>query len=76
MKWAKVLFGLMVFVLAIACPQQLVSLFLSMAGLSWLEGTWVSQILSNIVAGSAFTAGLSWLVSGLKSIARGGSREG
>ena len=72
MSWSKALFGLMVFILSITCPQQLVALLFEALGVAWLKGTLVHTIISNIVAGSAFTAGIKWLFSDVKGILRGG----
>ena len=67
-KFGKFFFGLMTFVLAIFAPQALTTLFLKTVGASKLIGTWVHDVLSNIICGSAFSAGLAWLGSSLKAI--------
>ncbi|RLE68571.1 MAG: hypothetical protein DRJ43_05350 [Thermoprotei archaeon] len=75
MRWAKPLFGLIVFLLAILAPDKLVALFLDVIGAGFLKDTWFGVILRNIFTGSAFSAGLSWLASGIKGIISRGDKD-
>ena len=71
MKWAKFVFGIMVFVLSLTAPGQLAALFLQAIGLSNLIGTGVQEFIRNVICGAAFSAGVSWLWDTIKSAIKG-----
>lgn len=72
MRWDKLIFGIMVFVLALTCPHKLVALFLEVVGVTKLVGTWAHDFLSYLLCGVSFRAGLGWLIDAIKSMIKGG----
>ena len=75
MRWDKLIFGIIVFVLAFTCPHKLVALFLEAVGASKIIGTFWHDILSYLVCGFSFRAGLGWLWDAIKSMIKGGGGD-